>query len=310
MADSSFQQPHAIDWASDSSWWRRYSRHGEFFWSAGMAVLFHGFLVVLVLVLSIQVIQHDPTPPAADVLVYAEDEAARGTGDEETPGDQPMAKANDEPQPKPDEREMTKIEKVDAPTPVKIDVATVDTGTEIKEAVDAAQAAQNAVKNARDQLSKNLQKNRGGGGSKDASSPGARAARWILRHHFRDSADYMRQVEGLGATVAFPTSHEKWRYFDRPSSERGTGKVRDLSSESRLYWMCEERETAVLVANFFGITPTPYFVLFLPKALEDRMMQMEKDYKGLEEDEIRSTTFECFDDGGKYDVKVVRQIPK
>jgi hypothetical protein len=64
------------------------------------------------------------------------------------------------------------------------------------------------------------------------------------------------------------------------------------------------------VCRVLGIDVSPVMIAFLPLALEDRMLKLELAYKGLKEEQIASTHFECIVRGGKHDVVVVQQIPK
>jgi hypothetical protein len=109
--------------------------------------------------------------------------------------------------------------------------------------------------------------------------------------------------------VAFPTSGEKFRYFSNLTAGKPTAELRDLANESRLYWVDEKPDSASAVGAALGVSGASYFLSFLPLSLEERMLKLELAYKGLSEDQIRSTRFAVVSRGGGYDVEVESQIP-
>lgn len=150
----------------------------------------------------------------------------------------------------------------------------------------------------------------GGGGGSGLKGRAARPARWVLRFQSNSTQDYLAQFEGLGASFAFPAQGNNWQFFPKPSSSPSTSQIKDLASENQLYWVDENPQNVNGVARILGVQATGVMVTFLPRALEDRMLEMELSYRGLKEEDIQTTYFGISRDGGKYDVKVVDQIAR
>jgi len=291
---------------ANEPWYRRYSKHGEFPWSSSMSLVLHVFLAFLVLAAAKPFLTPDRSPPTVDVInVGDEPEAAPGETDE-APGEEaatPEAVAQEEMQPTPKDVAIAEAAEVAKPDAIKPDIKRPDIKTEA--ANFAAQA--NAAKQA---LAENFKKKPGGGGKgSGATGRAARPARWVL--HFKTSSpgDYLAQLEGLGASVAFPLSGSQWKYAINPASNPRF-ENRNLDNENRLFWVDDRPQSVRAITEHLGIPPAPVMAAFLPLELEERMLKMELAYKNLEEDEILSTQFECFQRGGGYDVMVVNQIPK
>ena len=297
-------------------WWSRFSPHGEFPWSSGVSLGLHVFIILLGVAAPTPFIKRDPTPPAVDVICIGDEpDAAPGEGPD-LPADDTLEEASAEESPDmPEEKPSEEVVKVEEPTPSEMEPEPADTGTEaaVEAATEAsqAQAALDRVSRARKQLAKNLdKKGGGGGGGSGATGRGARVARWILKFNTSSAQNYLVQLDGLGATIAFPVKGGKFRYFYNASSSSRRSEVRDLSSESRLYWMDDRAQSVQRVTQFLKISAADCMVSFLPLELEERMLKLELAFKNLEENEIRSTTFEAVQRGGKYDVIVSQQIPR
>jgi len=304
------------------SWWQRYSPHGEFFWSWGLSITLHGFLIVLVIVLAAPLLTQDRLPPAVDSVQLADDDLGGGEPGEGSPrGDLEAKVAPDEP-PDPamsSPAEVAELEKPTVEPAAEIPNVRPDPTQDDKLAEEAAKR----IREAREALNRRLTPpggaagkpgpdtgGTGGQGGGTGAGRGGRTARWVLKFKTRSPQDYLAQLEGLGATVAFQLRGEKWRYFDRPSSEKDSWRDRELSDDNRLYWIDENRQAVDSVAEVLRVPPAPFMVAFLPLELEARMAELEKNYQGRQEEEIRSTIFEVIRRGGKYDVMVIKQTLK
>jgi len=51
-------------------------------------------------------------------------------------------------------------------------------------------------------------------------------------------------------------------------------------------------------------------IVFLPLAMEDRLLEMELAYRNFKEEEILKTDFEVIKRGERYDVKIIEQTPR
>ena len=309
------QDPLEESLEASKPWWQHHSTHGEFPWSSVISLVLHLFIILLVIGLAAPLLRQDRTPPAVDVLYVGEDVTAAAGDSEEPPGDDVMESTfEDSSEQPPDEMETTELEEVSEPDPVDVEIEVQDVGTELREEEDAVRQAQSALQQAKDALARNLgQKSKspgGGGGGSGPTGRAARPARWILNFNIASPTDYLRQLDGLGATVAFPLSGDEWLYFYNVSSSNPTSKRRTLANENRLYWVNDNASSVASVARELGVQPTPLMAAFLPLELEERMLKLELAHNNLEEDEIASTQFEVVRRGGKYDVVVSHQIPK
>ena len=215
----------------------------------------------------------------------------------------------------PEELVGGELEKIDQPKLPPPDVKPADQGKELAEETAVAQSALDRLARAKAQLDANLRKGEssepgGGGGGSGQSGRGARVARWVLHFSTRSSKHYLTQFDGLGAQIAFPEVGNKWRYYVDVNSSKRRSEVRDLTRENRVYWVDEKPESIQGVAQELGIAVPPFMIVFLPVALENRMLQLELAYQNLSEDEIRRTDFEVVTRAGHYDVRVTRQVPK
>ena len=86
--------------------------------------------------------------------------------------------------------------------------------------------------------------------------------------------------------------------------------MKDLSSETRLFWVDERPESYQAVARELGVNDAPFMVAFMPLELETKMLDLELRYGNLAEEDIASTQFEVVRRGSAYDVIVVRQVPR
>jgi len=284
----------------------------------------------------------DPLPPAVDSVALidgeggpagAGGEGGEGGGEGEGPAGeaaQPEAALNDVPKPAPvDPVEVAKVEKPDPKQPppdVVLPPTDVLPGEErVEEARVRITAARAALANRFTPPGKSggggAGTGKGGtggtgsgsGGDGSGTGRGGRVARWILKFRTTSTADYLEQLEGLGATLGLPLAGERgdrWRFFDRPASAKDRWSDRDLSGESRIHWVDENAQNARSISLALNVPAAPFFVAFLPPELENRMLELELNYQNRREDEIRSTTFEVLRRGGKYDVMVLKQVLK
>jgi hypothetical protein len=295
--------------------WRRYSPNGEFPLSSLASFALYIFLIGIIPLLAWAYLAPDQTQPAVDVIRVADAaEAAPDDGTEFSPEDGlQMNEPSDAPDvPLPETVPAEQVEKVDQ-AQITEKVGPLEAPKErlddlAKRAAESARRAQEALDKFNDKLNHGNQGKSGDRGS--GTARGARPARWVL--HFRNAStrDYMEQLEGLGASIAFPDTGDKWRFYSKPASNPSSFELRDLNTENRLYWKDDRADSVRAVADFLGVRSAPFMTAFLPLKLEDRMLQMELSYKNLEEDEIASTHFEVVARGGGYDVIVVEQIPK
>jgi hypothetical protein len=138
-----------------------------------------------------------------------------------------------------------------------------------------------------------------------------RQLRWTMIFNTRDGNDYATQLDALGAILAVPTSAENKEFLvirdlkSRPAQ----GKVEDPAALQRIYWIDDKVDSVTGLARALGIKTNPKLIIaFLPVELENKLAQMERDYKGLKEDDIAETRFDVVRTGEGYEPKVTSQL--
>ena len=130
-----------------------------------------------------------------------------------------------------------------------------------------------------------------------------RMLRWHMRFTANSGPEYLAQLRGLGAILAFPvTEGADPTYKVVHNLELGRGKLQDddLSKISRIYWIDDKPQSVqdILAALGLSLPMTPSrFVAFMPQKLEDELFKLEKNYVErvlrlpFNEDKIEETVF-------------------
>ncbi len=294
-------------------------------WYSGLVSFVFHFLLFLIVSLLGSTVTSKPALPVTVSAVQVSDGTASGDPgsmeDGLAGGDVAEASAEQEqpnlPSPESPSEAIESLTDVPVET---VPLTTAPTKQEIadrrSEAQQQATRAQTAAQAARDRLSQTPGGSRGGGatGSSGGGATGSgggggggRSARWVLKFNTNRASDYLSQLGGLGADVAFPQRGEKYLYFTNLSGTPAKS-IRDLAQESRIYWIDENPQSISGIAGVLGIPIPPAMVAFLPPALEEKMVKLELAYKGAaSEEEILQTVFECVKRGGSQEVIVVDQ---
>ncbi len=141
-----------------------------------------------------------------------------------------------------------------------------------------------------------------------------RMLRWTMMFDTRSGADYLRQLESLGAILAIPKPENPRDYYIvRDLSKRPAELLNeDLSQIQRIYWIDDKPNSVQGVMQALGLQMHPnHFVAFMPQELEDRLAKMEQQYMGRKEENIDATWFKVVPKrAGGYDVVVNKQTAK
>ncbi len=153
-----------------------------------------------------------------------------------------------------------------------------------------------------------------GAGTSALSQREKRMLRWHMKFTANTGPDYLAQLRGLGAVLAFPISETQYKLV-RDLNPGGPLLDEDISSLNRIYWFDENPQSVRDILSTLGakISPAPArFVAFMPKSLEDQLHEMEKSYvkkvlrKPLVEDRIEETLFRVVRDGkGGYKPELI-----
>ncbi len=135
-----------------------------------------------------------------------------------------------------------------------------------------------------------------------------RMLRWNMKFNTRDGADYLHQLNALGAILAIPVGPNGQFKVIRDLSSRPPPLLdENLSQIQRMWWIDDNQRSvqSLMTAMALNIKPSRV-VAFIPAELEDELAKKEVAFKGLKEDQIYATTFEVYPVGGakQYDVHV------
>jgi len=293
-------------------WWRRHSHHGEFPWSTVMSCVLHLFILLMIAAAAAPLLRYDRTPPAVDVVYVVDDLPAPGEADDLPGSALEDGAAEEMADDVPEEMAEAEFDQVTEPKLLDPEVDPLTPGSELAPLEQQMKEALERLNRAQEQLRENQEGSGGGSsgagkGGSGGSGRGARAARWVLKFNTRAAQDYLAQLDGLGASIAFPQSGNEYLYVFNPSSENARRERRSLAGENRINWVDRDRESVTAVCSALKIPVAPFMLAFLPMAREERLLRQELAYNNLEEDEILSTTFEVVHRGGKYDTIVASQ---
>jgi hypothetical protein len=157
-----------------------------------------------------------------------------------------------------------------------------------------------------------------GDGKANLTQREKRMLRWSMIFATNSGPDYLAQLKGLGAILAVPVKEEpgaipEYRLIRDLDKRPAVLLDEDVAKLNRIYWIDNKPQSVNDVLGALGVRlrPAPsHFVAFMPAQLEDRLFELERDYKGLKEDQIEETKFKAVRTGKGFDVQVVSQTPK
>jgi hypothetical protein len=159
-----------------------------------------------------------------------------------------------------------------------------------------------------------------GGGGNGTGGPGAggrtagflrptpRSLRWTIRFNIRDANHYLDQLQKLGATLAIPAGGGRFKVVRNLAERPARPRDEDVSGIQQIFWY-DSNPQPVLQALGVPLRPQ-VLVVFLPGPFEEELARLEREYRGLSEDEIESTEFALVPKGAGYEPRVVAQTPK
>jgi len=148
-----------------------------------------------------------------------------------------------------------------------------------------------------------------GGGEAALNQREKRVLRWAMTFSTQNGNDYLNQLHGLGAIVAIPQDGDRFLVIRDLKNPRA-GKIEDLSSINRIYWVDNKPQSVQSLSTALGLSQIPtFFVAFFPKELEDKLLEREmaflkQRYGKNDENLIHETKFDVLRAGGGYDVRV------
>jgi hypothetical protein len=124
---------------------------------------------------------------------------------------------------------------------------------------------------------------------------------------------HLDKLKALNVTLVMPTRDPRlFTVFDlerQPIAPKTTTRLEEHAD--KVWWTNRDPVEVQGLARELGLREMPQcFVIFLPKGLEDRMVQLEEQYQGAREDQIEKTIWDVPLRNGRYasEPQVVRQI--
>jgi hypothetical protein len=327
----------------DEQFWKRYSRRHELPISSLVSFAAHG-LAIGALLLAAFVIKDRLGQGDGPIDVMGLDDPGGGGGSPEgdaNSGD----KATNQPQEAAPQKPETSTpappkpaEDIKTPTPVPMTLPEVKTQTDtgerlMQEQEKSSQDINQNLARFKEQLDESYQRpSKGGGGTGSGGGEGSgvgrgrgpgtgtgsgggggpmtkrqkRAARWNLHLGTNTTDEHVRRLAALGAIVVFP--HNGGTYVIRDLTKRpAPGQMEDVRQINRIHWVDSEPEVAMDIARYLAVPfpPPPQYAVFLPQSLEEHMAELEHEYRGRSEDQLRldeKFDFEIVPRGNGYEV--------
>jgi hypothetical protein len=347
MAQADVRTPKPQLTPPDERFWQRYSPHAEFPLSSASSLAVHlllfGVLILLAWLGTLFFNQGNRSLPVESVRL----DLGGGGGDPHGSGDgpntgQPKEASGDQPRDNATESappdDTTRPKKIDVQPGTRLQMSFDEESTRFLQQTDT-QAAQTfqSLSNVTSRLRLSDGKASGygqggkgsGGGSGDGRGKGIgdgegsghgkltkrekRMLRWTMLFRPQSPAEYVSQLSGLGAILAFPISGSKDYQVVRNLSVRPARlEDQDITKLNRIYWFDNKPGSVAQVVQVLGlpIQPPDHFVAFMPEEVEQKLYQREdaylkKHYPGRTEDDISETRFRLIEKrGGGIELEV------
>ena len=314
----------------EEAFWVRYSPHHEFPLSTVSSFALH-FLVLALLILAGWValklgLANQARPLPVDVVSLAgggPDGTGPGPGGDPPREDVPPAGPN---QPAPTVQAPTFPENVLGDPLAVLAYKNSDTGRRVLD-VAGRSAEQLAAlnKETRQRLWGALgDPGKAGNGAGPGTGPGPgpgngrlsaqqrRVLRWTMVFNVTGGEDYARQLRALGAIIVVPEPDGQYKVIRDLEQRPAQGQMEDLAQFKTIFFVDDRRESVESLVRTLGLSRVPsYFIAFFPLAVENHLVKIEHDYKGLAEEDIYETRFEVVRDvgSGSFVPRVTSQTP-
>jgi hypothetical protein len=319
---------------NEQTFWTRYSPHYEFPLSTVASVAAHAVVLVLLAILAFKVFAPTEDPMPFDMVIAGGGGSLDGVGN--APGDGLKSAPKTENVDNQDNK-VTPDKQPDTPNLTKPDAALklpdfTDSGQPVTVAPTVAKSLAGISNDARQQLLAGVRAGYGKGGSGDGGGKGRghgrgegdlsgdgkqtanirmqRVLRWTMKFNTFDGDDYRKQLDGLGAILAVGDGHEGYLVIRDLKNVPVKAAPEDLKSIRRIFWIDNNAQSVNSLARALGLPVPREFIAFFPESLEKELLEKELAYKGLQEQDIKETTFAIEPGGGRYVPRVVAQQAK
>jgi hypothetical protein len=322
-----------------AQFWKRYSPRHEFSFSSAISIAVHGAVLLLLLFASYLAVRlklaEDTKPLLLETLAVQGDPERIASAGQGGPDQEPAQFQERAPAPQRDNAEQSRPRKPDSaslltPKAVEIQIRPRDPSRALESGGTSVQTDLADVRRrAQEEFDRVLAREKGDRSAADAGSlgrtggPGAgprgpsggragtieqiRRTRWRLILNTEDGRDYLRQLHALGAILVIPQPDGEFRII-RDLAHPESGKAEHLKQLPDFYWLDTEPRSKRSLSMALGLQTEPeYFVVFLPKSLENELLKKELQHSGVGEDRIKETHFQLRWRHDKYDLMVVYQ---
>src|SRR5439155_8976796 len=115
-----------------------------------------------------------------------------------------------------------------------------------------------------------------------------RQKRWKITFSNKSGADYARELQYFGATVAIPTgepSPERAYLTLKQLAPPGRPEYEDVGRYEEIFWIGEEPSAIAKLCGHLGLRARPQFIaVFFPLKFESRLVALETSYRRKTED--------------------------
>lgn len=321
----------------EEQFWKRYSPRHEFPLSAFASFALHAIAIVLMIIGAAILLKlglsRDTEPLPIDALAIRPGggggSGQSGVGPGTGSGGEPVENLPDQPNP-PEQVNVTPL--ADLPvvpipeTQLPELAKDPDARRFIERSTAAARELAKTRQDQRDKLMSGIagrgQGGTGSDGGKDTGrdrgeGPGQgdgklsvrekRVLRWTMMFDTVNGQDYMRQLAALGAILGIPRENGEYMII-RNLTPPATGQIEDVRQINRIFWIDSQPQSVQSLAGALRIPPPQHIVAFFPEALEQELLKMELNYRGLREDQIQETRFRVVRAGNRFFPQVVDQL--
>lgn len=156
-----------------------------------------------------------------------------------------------------------------------------------------------------------------GDGKASLSKREKRMLRWHMTFTANTGQEYLQQLRGLGAILAFPVQDGPEPIFKVVEDLRPGAKLldKDVREYNRIYWIDDKPRSVhdIMAALRISLPTIPSrFVAFMPEALEKKLFEKERQYvervlkQRFNEDQIDETTFRVVLTPKGYEPELIR----
>lgn len=157
----------------------------------------------------------------------------------------------------------------------------------------------------------------GSGGDGTLTRREKRMLRWTMIFNtdpHMKGRDYLQQLQGVEAILAIPTPDGNYHIIRNLKQYPAQPRAEDLSQIDRIYWRDYDPKNVRDIAILLGLPGVPnHFAALMPQSFEEKLYKLEKEYRGLSEDQIYETKFKLRKTNlpiRPYEPFVISQTPK